>query len=164
MTITIKQLNAKIAGIAKRTAAWRDDVQLILVGCAQHAFDNGNVDPATRLVKALTGADARALIHWTEKHMPAVWVKAESQFRLNKSFKGEYDAVTLLSEAWWELATKPKDISSSLDVLDALRSFIKRMEREAAKEIDGQKVTVEHADLITKLSTLANAVEFVEAK
>lgn len=162
MSMTIKQLNAKIAGIAKRTETWRNDVQIILVGCAQHAFDNGNVDPATRLVKALTGADARALIHWTEKHMPAVWVKAENQFRLNKSFKGEYDAIALLGDAWWLLATKPKEVSSSLDVLDSLRGFIKRMEREAAKEIDGQKVTVEHADLITKLTALANAVEFVE--
>lgn len=162
MSMTIKQLNAKISGLAKRTAKWRDDVQVVLVGCAQHAYDNGNVDPATRLVKALTGADARALIHWIEGHMPAIWMKAENQFRFNKSFKGEYDAVALLGDAWWELAAKPKDISSSLDVLESLRSFIKRMEREAAKEVDGKKVTVEHAELLTQIKALANNTEYAK--
>ena len=160
MSMTIKQLNAKINGIAKRTAKWRDDVQLILVGCAQHAFDNGNVDPCTRLVHAIKGADARAVIHWIEAHMPCVWVKAEDKFRLNKSFKGDYDALTLMAEPWWELATKPKEVSSSLDLLDSLRHFIKRMEKEAAKEIDGQKITVEHAELLDTLKAIANAKEY----
>lgn len=159
MSITLKQLNAQITSIGKKTAKWRDEVQLVLVGCAQHAFDGNNVDPCTRLVHALTGADSRAVIHWIEAHMPAVWVKAEEKFRLNKSFKGEYDAITLLAEPWWELATKPKNVSSSLDMLDALRSFIKRMEKEAES-----KTEVAHVEILANLKTLANAVEFPNAK
>ncbi len=162
MTMTVKQLNKKIDDLGKRTAKWRDDVQLILVGCAQHAFDDGNVDPATRLVKALTGADARALIHWIEAHMPAVWMKQENQFRFNKSFKGEYDAIALLGDAWWNLATKTKEVSSSLDMLDSLRAFIKRMEREASKEIDGVKISVEHAAVLDGLKKVANDIEYAD--
>lgn len=160
MAITIKQLNAKINAIAKTTAKWRDEVQLILVGCAQHAYDDGNVDPCTKLVHALTGADARAIIHWIEEHMPAVWVKAEDKFRFNKSHKGEYDAVVLMAEAWWELATMPKNVSSSLDCLDAVRQLVKRLEKEIAS---GTK-TVAHAEIVAKLSALTNEVEFAESK
>lgn len=156
----VKTLNRKIDGLGKRTAKWRDDVQLILVQCAQHAFDGNNVDPCTRLVKVLHGSDMTALIRWIEAHMPAVWMKAENKFRFNKSFNGEYDAITLMASPWWELAKKPKDVTSSLDMLESLRHFIKRMEKEAAREIDGKKITVEHADLLTKLAAIANATEY----
>jgi len=158
----IAKLNARIDALGKRTAKWRDDVQLILVSCAVFAFEDSNVDPCTRLVKALHGADATALIRWIEAHMPAYWVKAENRFKFNKSYKGEYDAVTLMAEPWWNLAKKAKDVSSSLDMLDSLRSFIKRMEREATKEIDGKKVTVEHGELLVKLQAIANSTEYGE--
>ena len=152
----LKKLNAQIKSIATKTAKWRDDVQLCLVGCAQFAFDDGNVDPATRLVKAVKGADATALIHWIEKHMPCVWVKDKDQFRLNKLFNGEYDAITLMSEPWWVLCKKTNEINSSLDCLDTVRSLIKRL----TKEIESGKKAVKHAELVTALTTVVNAYEF----
>ena len=156
----IQKLNSRIDSLGKRTAKWRDDVQLILVACAQHAFDGSNVDPCTRLVKVCHGADMTALIRWIEAHMPAYWVKAENKFRFNKSFIGEYDAITLMAEPWWNLAKKAKEVSSTLDMLESLRHFIKRMEKEASREIDGQKVTVEHAELLSKLAAIANDKEY----
>jgi hypothetical protein len=155
-----KKLNRKIDALGKRTAKWRDDVQLILVECAQHAYEGNNVDPCTRLVKAVHGADMVALVRWIEAHMPAYWVKSENKFRFNKSFLGEYDAISLMAEPWWNLAKKAKEVSSSLDVLESLRGFLKRMEKEATREIDGQKITVEHAELIGKLAAIANAAEY----
>lgn len=151
---TVRELNKKIDALGKRTAKWRDDVQLVLCQVAQQAFDGSNVDPATRLVKVLTGADAKAIIHWIEAHMPAVWVKAEEKFRFNKSFVGEYDAITLMSEAWWELATKPKNVSSSLDCLDAVRDLIKRLEREIA----AGKKQVTHTEAIEGLKALCGSL------
>lgn len=158
--ITLKQLNQKINGITKRTSKWRDDIQFILVGCAQHAFneEGQNVDPCTRLVKAVGGADVRALIHWIEAHLPAIWIKAEEKFRVNKSFKGAYDPVTLMAEPWWELAVKPKNVSSSIDVLDAVRDLVKRMQREVA----AGKKTVAHKELIGELRALVGKVEMAE--
>lgn len=149
--ITLKKLNAQIAAIGRKTAKWRDDVQLCLVGCAQHAFDSNNVDPCTRLVQAVRGADAKAIIHWIEAHMPAVWVKADEKFRFNKSFVGEYDAITLMAEPWWELATQPKNVASSLDMLDALDTFIKRMVRE----VEAGKKEVLHGEVLTELKALS---------
>lgn len=154
--LTIKKLNAQIALVGKKTAKWRDDVQLCLVGCAQFAFDSNNVDPCTKLVKATAGADAKAIIHWMEQHMPCVWVKAENQFRFDKSFQGEYDAVVLMAEPWWVLATKPSEVSSSLDCLDAVRALVKRLTRE----VEAGKKTVGHTELIAKLAALANEAEF----
>lgn len=151
---TVRELNKKIDNLGKRTAKWRDDVQLVLCQVAQQAFDGSNVDPATRLVKVLTGADAKAIIHWIEAHMPAVWVKAEEKFRFNKSFVGEYDAITLMAEPWWELATKPKNVSSSLDCIDAVRDLIKRLEREVAagkKEVTHQEAIVDLKAICGKL-------------
>lgn len=147
----LKELNKRISSIGKKTAKWRDDVQLALVGCAYHAFEHGNLDPATRLVKVLHGADATALIRWIESHMPAVWVRSEEQFRLNKSFKGEYDAIVLMAEPWWELAKKAKSVSSVFDALEAVRHLIDRIERE----IESGKKTVEHADVLKELKAVA---------
>lgn len=160
MSMTLKQLNSRIAGLAKRNAKFNDDVQLVLVGCAQQAFDGSNVDPCTKLVNVLKGTDAKAIIHWIEAHMPAIWVKAEGKFRFNKSFVGEYDAITLMAEPWWELATKPAQVSSSFDVLESVRALIKK----AKKEIESGKRTVEHASMIAQLEALAaNNGEFAKA-
>jgi hypothetical protein len=151
----LRTLNAKIKSIAKKTASWRDDIQIALTGCAWHAIEHGNVEPCTRLVKAVEGADARAVIHWVEGHMPAVWDKKANAFRQNKTAikegKFTYDALTLMSEPWWELATKTKNISSSIDCLEAVRDLIKRLEREATK---GEK-TIEHIEVIDALKITA---------
>ena len=147
----LKELNKRIKAIASKTSKWRDDVQLALVGCAFHAFEHNNTDPATRLVKVLHGADATALIRWIEGHMPCIWVKSEEQFRFNKSFKGEYDAITLMAEPWWDLAKKAKDVSSTFDALEAVRNLIDRIERE----IKAGKKTVEHADVLESLKAVA---------
>lgn len=154
----LKKLNGKIKSLATKTSKWRDEVQVCLVGCAQFAFDDNNASPATDLVHAVKGADAKAVIHWMEKHMPVIWVGKEEKFRFNKSFLGEYDAVTLLSEPWWEHATKARDVVSSIDCLDAVRSMIKRLE----KEIKSGEKTVKHADLIASLVATTNAYEFAK--
>ena len=65
-----------------------------------------------------------------------------------------------MANPWWNLAKKAKEVSSTLDVLDSLRSFLKRMEKEAAKEIDGKKITVEHAELLTQLAAIANDKQY----
>ena len=149
--LTIKKLNAQIKSIKSKTAKWRDDVQLCLVGCAQFAFDDRNVDPCTNLVNAVQGADVTAVIHWIEVHMPAVWMKSEGKFRFNKSFDGDYDAITLMAEPWWELAKTAREVSSTFDALEAVRHLIDRIERE----IKSGKKTVEHADVLKELKAVA---------
>lgn len=164
-----KTLNQRITALAKRTTKWRDDVQSLLVSCAFHAFEHSNTDPLTNLVKALHGADLTAVIHWAEKHCPALWQKKEEKFRFNKSFAGQFDEGVLNAEPWHTRAITPKQIPSSVDMLESLRGFIKRMEKEVALEVeveseDGTKAmskrTIEHAELLGKLSAIANATEY----
>ena len=144
-------LNRRIKSLTNKTAKWRDEVQFCLVGCMYQAITHSNVDPCTKIIGALKGADAKAVIHWIEAHGPAIWQKGTESFRFNKSFVGEYDAAALLGAAWWELATKPKNISSSIDVLQSVRDLISRVEREIAL---GKK-TVEHQEVLEGLKALA---------
>lgn len=157
MSIELRKLNAKITSLGKKTAKWRDDVQFCLIGCAQHAYDNSNVDPATRLVAAVTGADKTAIVKWVELHMPARWVQRDAAFKFNKSFAGEYDAVSLMSEPWWELATKEKNIRSTFDALVEVRALVKRLTNELAKTH-----TVKHSEILADLTNLANKVEYAD--
>lgn len=176
MSLTIKQINGKIASLTKSHAKFNDEVQVLLCSIAQYAYEK-NVDPATRLliinpdekdVKKrqfrFDSVDNKVLIHWIEKHMPARWVASSASFAFNKSFGGEYDAVTLMSEPWWKKAVKPTSVSSSLDMLESLRSFIKRQEKEAARVIDGNPISVEHAEIMDMLKAIANKVEYAENK
>lgn len=156
MSIELRKLNAKITSLGKKTAKWRDDVQFCLIGCAQHAYDNSNVDPATRLVAAVTGADKTAIVKWIELHMPARWVQRDAAFKFNKSFAGGYDAVSLMSEPWWELAIKEKNICSTFDALDAVRAMIKRL----TNEMNVKGHTVKHAELLDALAATANKFEY----
>ena len=176
MSLTIKQINGKLASLTKSHAKFNDEVQVLLCSIAQYAYEK-NVDPATRLlilnpdekdakkrVFRFDSVDNKILIHWIEKHMPARWVASAAAFAFNKSFDGEYDAVTLMSEPWWKKAAKPTSVSSSLDMLESLRSFIKRQEKEVARVIDGQPIVVEHAEILDMMKAIANKVEYAEKK
>ena len=153
----LKKLNAKIKALGTKTAKWRDEVQVVLVACALHSFEDGNVDPATRVVAALKGADITAVIHWFEKNTPCIWVRSENQFRLNKSFNGEYDAVLLLATPWWELAKDSKDVNSTFDCLALVRGLIKRIENEVASG----KREVQHVEALDELKAVAGKLEKV---
>jgi hypothetical protein len=134
--MSAKSLNAKIDGLAKKHGAWRDEVQVVLVQCARNAFDHGNVDGFTRVVNVLKGADMKAIMAWVKTHAPATYHKQENKFTLNKSFEGEYDALYLMGQAWWDKATEAKDVVTEFDVLEAVQAMIKRAEREVTAKVN----------------------------
>lgn len=149
-----KTLNKKIVDLGKKTEGWRKDVQLALVGCAYQAIEgDSNIDPCTRIVGVLKGSDVAAVIHWLENHVPVIWMRSEGKFRMNKAQVGKmaYDAVTLMSEPWYEKAIKPQNVSSSVDFMEQLQGFIKRMEREVTK---GGK-TIAHAEVLYELKAVS---------
>jgi hypothetical protein len=157
-------------GLAIRNANFNRDLQTLLVDAAEHAFDTSkNVDALRQVVIKgsafrFTGIDNAVLIAWIEKYTPARWDNKELKFRFNKSFNGDFDRELLMANPWHKKAKKPTAVSSSIDYLDMVRSFIKRMEKEAAVEVDGAPRKVEHAELLIKLQTIANAAEYAEAK
>jgi hypothetical protein len=150
----LKKLNARIRALGTKTSKWREEVQACLIGCVYQAIEgDSNIDPCIQIVKQLQGADVRAVMHWLEKHAP-VRIK-QGSFVFNKSFEGEYDPIYLLSQPWWDMAVKPKDVTTSLDCLDAIRSLVARLEREVTK---GEK-TVTHVEAIVELKALCGKVE-----
>ena len=153
----LAQLNRDIKSLAKRTARWRDAVQMCLVGASCCAFEDHNVTPATAIVAAVEGADRTTLIHWVEAHMPARWNAAEARFKGNKSFVGEYDAMTLMAEPWWAKTPKPEQIASSFDVAARLRAVLAGAEKAAAK--DREVVGAEALDAIRAIVARLSVTE-----
>ena len=162
MSISIKQFNARVGVLSKTNTKFKNEVQELLCIAAQYAFDDKNVDPLTNLVMRdgefrFDGIDNAVLIHWIENHMPARWDNKECKFRFAKSFQGVYDAVTLLAEPWWQKQRKPKEVVSSIDALDEVRALIRKLEKQAEKG-----VSIEHAEILSNLKTVANAVEYAK--
>lgn len=164
MAITIKQFNARVGSLTKSNTKFKNEVQELLCVAAQYAFDDKNVEPLTNLVMRdgafrFDGIDNKTLIYWIEEHMPARWDNKELKFRYNKGFKGDYDAVTLSAEPWWKKQSKPAEVVSSIDALAEVRALIRKLEKQAEKG-----VVLEHADVLTNLKTMANAIEYAEEK
>lgn len=160
--VSAKTLNAKIDGLAKKHGAWRDEVQTVLVMCARNALVHGNVEGFTRVVNVLKGADMKAIIKWAVKYGKATWHKQENAFGLNKSFEGEYDALYLMGQAWWETATEAKDVVTEFDVLEAVQAMIKRAEREVTAKVNIK--TIKNLELLKAVrSTVTQYEETIKA-
>lgn len=150
-------LNSRIDALGKKTAKWRDEVQTILVMCARQAFQHNNVDPFTRLVGMLHGADMRAIIKWAETFAPTIWQKKDGSFRFNKSFEGDYDALYLMGQAWWEHAIKPHEVSSVFDVLEVVQAMLKRAEKEV--NATSNIKTIQHKELLGEIRVAVTKYE-----
>lgn len=155
--ISGKALNKKIDALAKKHVGWRDAVQLVLVACAKNAFDHGNVDGFTRVVSVLKGADLKAIVKWAVKFAPASFHKSEAKFTKNASFEGEYDALYLMGQAWWEHAIEAKDVVTEFDVLEAVQAMIKRAEREVTAKTNIK--TIKNLELLNDVKSTLTKYE-----
>ena len=163
MAMSIKQLNSAIASWGKRsTKVVKTEAQNLLVECACHAFADKNVDPFTRMVAAAEGLDRKTMVSWITKHAPANWQQETGAFKFNKSFKGEFDREFLTKQVWWEKTAKVTEIAAEIDMLELVRAFIKRAEKEAAVEVAGKKREVKHAALLDGLKKIANDTEYAD--
>lgn len=142
---TIQIINKRIDAVGKKTAAWREEIQEILVDAAEHAFLHSNVDPFTRLINVLKGADIKAVSKWIETHAPARWDGKENKYKTRK-IEAEYDREFLLGEKWYDRAQTPREIVSEFDVLKLVQDMLKKADREvnATKNIK----TILHKELM----------------
>lgn len=135
--LTSKELNSKIDALSTKTEKWRDEVQIVLVACAARAFDetHRDVDGFTRLIHKLVGADLTAVARWIKANAPTNWGAKQDTpygvggYTLNKAFKGEFDAVWLLGESWWNTARKAGAANEAIlfDIDVRLSDLIKRI-------------------------------------
>lgn len=147
---TAKTLTRRINQLGKKTEAWRNEVQECLIGCCFQALEkDNNIDPCIQIVKQLRGSDLKAIMHWLERNAP-VRIKGGS-FVFNKSFEGYFDEEKLRADKWYESAIKPEQVPTSLDCMDAVRSLIKRLEREITKA----ERPIENAEIVAKLRLFA---------
>lgn len=160
-TNEVKTLMRRITALGSKTAKWREEVQTCLVGCIHTAIVlDSNIDPCIKIVSVLKGADVRAIIHYLEQYAPVIWSKSEETFKFNKSFKGEFDALFLAGHPWFDQAVTPKQVSSSIDCLEAVRDLVKRLEREVKS---GKKI-VTHVDAIDELKAVAGRMAMRDMK
>ena len=134
--LTSKELNAKIAGIRKSTAALRESIQIVLVNAAAHAYIHGDVTAYTRLIDATSGMNRKRIAVWVRDYGLAILQK-DGTFSLNKTARAETDfadgdamVTYLMDEArpWYADEETPAQIAKELDVaarLKALTSQIK---------------------------------------
>jgi hypothetical protein len=165
MAMTVSKLNSAIAAWGKRVKKVnKTDAQALLVECACHAFADKNVDPFTRMVNEAESLDRKTMVSWIIKHAPASWNQESGAFKFNKSFEGDFDRDLLMQKSWWLGTPKTTEIKVEIDMLEMLRQFIKRAEKEAALEveIDGvkSKRKVAHESLLLAITNLANAAEY----
>jgi hypothetical protein len=166
MALSVKQLNTSINTWGASVKRVKVKGQELLVECACHAFADKNVDPFTNMVNAAESLDRKTMIAWIVKHAPATWVQEKGAFKWNKSFEGDFDRAALMAASWWAATPKTTEIKLEIDILEAVRSLVKRMEKEAALEVevDGVKTkrVVKHQELLAAVTKLANDTEYAD--
>jgi hypothetical protein len=162
---TMKDLLTTARGLATRNKNFNADLQALLVDAAEHAFSTAkNVEPIRQVILngkefRFTGIDNAVLIAWVEKYLPARWNAKALKFH-HKKMECAFDREFLMAQCWWKKAKRPNDVASSIDYLEMVRSLVKRMEKEARVQVNGAPREVKHAELLTKLATIANDKEY----
>jgi hypothetical protein len=160
-----KELLTTARGLATRNKNFNADLQALLVDAAEHAFSTAkNVEPLRQVILKgeefrFAGIDNAVLIAWIEKYTPSRWNAKALKFH-HKKMEGEFDRDALMAAPWWKRAKAPKDVASTIDYLEMVRALVKRMEKEAKIQVNGVAREVKHAELLTKLATIANDKEY----
>ena len=147
--LTVKQLNAKIAGVRKSTATMRANVQEILCNAAGHAYEHGDVTSFDLLLEATSGMNRKKIVRWIKTNGFAVVNPETAKFNVNKSARKNADfedghavSMYLFTEvpAWFDNEETVAQLAKDLDVHALLAAALKRMDTMDAKE-DGAKLT-----------------------
>jgi hypothetical protein len=73
-----------ISSIQGRSKTMRADIQAAAIGAMTHANDHGDLTLATKLVNAVSVANAGQLRKYVVNHIPCSWIKGKG-FKKNKS-------------------------------------------------------------------------------
>lgn len=161
--LTIKQLNAKIASVSKRTATLRADIQTILVNAAAHAYVHRDVTAYTRLFAATSGMNRKMIAKWVHDYGFAILQK-DGSFKLNATAhkgadfaNGEEVVVYLTAEArdWFADEADAGEIVKELDVAARLHALAKSIKNAANKNTH---VTVNVAEINKAMAELRDVL------
>lgn len=137
--LTSKELNLKISAIKKSAKSLRDNIQLVLVHSACHAFVHGDVTAYAKLFDATSGVNRKAIAKWINEHGFAV-MQADGTFRLNKTAVKDSagatsdELIAYLGEqpAWYQTEETAKEIARQLDAVARIKALTSQVQNAAA--------------------------------
>lgn len=164
--LTAASFSSLIDKINKSTSDRRQDIQAALEFAAYCAQADRNADPAIRLF-AVVGRETNRqnMAKWLSELAP-IGFKDGTPFFHEKKWKGwtgtlvEFEQGLFDAVPWYLLKTAASEIPDTVDVLEQLRHFLKKLERDVAKEVNGAKRTVKHEELLAQVAALANSTEY----
>ena len=161
--LTIKQLNAKIASVSKRTATIRADIQTILINAAAHAYQHRDVTAFTRLFAATSGMNRKMIAKWVQDYGFAILQK-DGSFKLNKTAHKDADfadgeaVVAYLTENardWFAEEDGAGDIVKQLDVAARIKSLATQIKNAANKNTE---VSINADEISAAMAMLKDAI------
>lgn len=161
--LTIKQLNAKIASVSKRTATVRADIQTILINAAAHAYQHRDVTAYSRLFAATSGMNRKLIAKWVQDYGFAILQK-DGSFKLNKSahkdadFANGEDVVTYLTDNardWFADEDNAAAIVKQLDVAARIKSLASQIKNAANKNTE---VAIDAGEINAAMQLLKDAI------
>jgi len=141
--LTTKELNRKVAGIRRSSAAIRENIHVVLVNLAGHAYEHGDVSVAVNLLNATKGVDKVAIVKYLRDNCFTL-VKSDGSVKLNKKARAEADfvdgdaVVTHLNtevQPWYEEAVTTEKAASIVDYEKMLANAIKKIEKSDAENV-----------------------------
>ena len=140
MTMSMKQINVKIAGIRRSAKAIDANAQLVLVAAAEHASKHGDWSALQRLRDAFgRSMRVKALDYAIEKHTP-LRVKDGRYFKVKKTDK-PFDFKALEATPFYEMSTENTQ-ALNLDSLGDIAKMIEQAEKRIAKaQAEGRQIT-----------------------
>jgi hypothetical protein len=144
--LTSKELNAKIAGIRRTTAALRENIQTVLCNAAGHAYEHGDVTAFTKLFEATSGVNRKRIAAWVRDNGFAVLQK-DGTFKINKSMRKDADfdngdvVVEYLTNevpAWYVDEETAGQIVKELDAIQRIKSLTSQITKDGTvvKHVD----------------------------
>lgn len=161
--LTIKQLNAKIASVSKRTATLRSDIQTILINAAAHAYMHRDVTAYTRLFAATSGMNRKLIAKWVQDYGFAILQK-DGTFKLNATahkdadFANGIEVVEYLTDNardWFADEDNAGDIVKQLDVAARIKSLASQIKNAANKNT---QVTIDAGEIRKAMELLKAAI------
>jgi len=165
--LTMSQINTKIAGIKKSATSLRDNVHIVLVNCAAHAYVHGDVTAYEKLFEATSGMNRKRMAKWI-RDFGFANIQEDGSFKLNKRMRNQTDfadgdaVIDYLEEnarAWYADEESASDIARELDVAARLKSLKSQVKNAASKNT---VVKVDFPEIKTAMAELAEVLAEVD--
>ena len=148
--LTVKQISTKISSIARRNKTIRADIQSVLIQCAGHAYEHGDVSCVANLLSATQGQDKKAILEFAGEYC---FVRvSKDEIKLNKKARAEADFANgdaviehLTADApnWWDSAITTEKAIKALDVAQQLEALAKKIAK--SDEVVANQDNINHA-------------------